>query len=249
MKSVQKLFVMVVVLVLAACGKEAPSTTSDEPPLPLAVDLTVTEQVEVNGTVEMAAVVTQGDEKVEDAQTVEFEVWEEGKKDASVKIESVNEKNGLYTATTTFDHDGLFHVQVHVTARDMHTMPTTEVTVGTGVNSEEGHASEDELPHGQVDGFTMHFANPERVKVDAATELVVHLQLDSKPLEKARVRYEIWQEANPDQRVWAEAKEVAAGEYAVTHTFAEEGALTIQIHVEDDNDLHEHEAYQIVVEK
>ncbi|WP_342515110.1 FixH family protein [Sporosarcina sp. FSL K6-1522] len=249
MKNIQRLLVMAVVLVLAACGKEAPPTTTDAVPLPLTVDLTVTEQVEVNDTVEMAAVVTQGDEKVEDAQTVEFEVWEEGKKDASVIIESVNEKNGLYTATTTFDRDGLFHVQVHVTARDMHTMPKKEVTVGTGMTSEEGHVSEDEHAHGQTDGFTMHFANPERVKIDAATELVVHLQLDNKPLEKARVRYEIWQEANPDQREWAEAKEVAAGEYTVTHTFAEEGALTIQIHVEDDNDLHEHEAYQIVVEK
>lgn len=92
MKNIQRLLVMAVVLVLAACGKEAPPTTTDAVPLPLTVDLTVTEQVEVNDTVEMAAVVTQGDEKVEDAQTVEFEVWEEGKKDASVIIESVNEK-------------------------------------------------------------------------------------------------------------------------------------------------------------
>ena len=117
---------------------------NDEVPLPISVDLTVTEEVEVNGTIEMAAVVTQGDEKVEDADEVVFEVWEEGKKDESVKIESTNEKEGLYTAETSFDHDGLFHIQVHVTARGMHTMPKKEVTVGNGgdyeEHAEEGHA-------------------------------------------------------------------------------------------------------------
>ena len=96
----------------------------------------------------MAAVVTQGDEKVEDADEVVFEVWEEGKKDDSVKIESTNEKDGLYTAETTFDHDGLFHVQVHVTARGLHTMPIKEVTVGNGGTYEEATCSEEEHEHG-----------------------------------------------------------------------------------------------------
>ena len=104
--------------------------------------LTVTEQVEVDGTIKMAAVVTQGDDKVDDADEVEFEVWEEGKKDESVKIESTNDKDGLYTAETSFDHDGLFHVQVHVTARGLHTMPKKEVTVGNGGNYEEATEGE-----------------------------------------------------------------------------------------------------------
>lgn len=38
-------------------------------------------------------------------------------------MDSTNAKEGLYTAETTFDHDGLFHIQVHVDARGMHTMP------------------------------------------------------------------------------------------------------------------------------
>ncbi len=118
---------------MAACGKEETVKVDDTGvPLPLDVQLTVTEQVDVNGIIKMAAVVTQGEDKVDDADEVEFEVWEEGKKDDSVKIESTNDKDGLYTAETSFDHDGLFHVQVHVTARGMHTMPKKEVTVGNG---------------------------------------------------------------------------------------------------------------------
>ena len=64
-----------------------------------------------------------------------------------MKIESVNEKDGLYTAETTFDHDGLFHIQVHVTARGFHTMPIKEVTVGDGGQYEEEHESEGHGEH------------------------------------------------------------------------------------------------------
>lgn len=231
---------------MAACGKEETVKEDDTGvPLPLDVQLTVTEQVDINGKIEMAAVVTQGDEKVDDADEVEFEVWEEGKKDDSVKIESKNDKDGLYTAETSFDYDGLFHVQVHVTARGLHTMPKKEVTVGNGGNYEEAPKGEEEHEH--ADGFSMHFTQPENMKSGESTEFDVHLQVDGQPLEKARVRYEIWNETNPDKRDWVDVEESVAGEYAATYTFAEAGAYKIQIHVEDDKELHEHEEYAVEV--
>lgn len=253
MKRKSLMFVVGLVLAtMAACSNDKPqAVVVDETPQPIIVDLTVTEKVEVGGTVNMAAVVTHGDEKVADADEVLFEFWEEGKKADSVKIESVNEKDGSYTAETTFDHDGLFHVQVHVTARGLHTMPMKEVIVGGGAqsveeHSEEGHHGESHAGH--AEGFSMHFVEPENVKSDEKFGLVVHLQIDGKPLEKARVRYEIWNEANPDKHDWITAIEPEAGEYAYTHAFAEAGTYSVQIHVEDDKDLHEHEVYTIVVE-
>ena len=137
------------------------------------MQLTVTEQVDVNGIIKMAAVVTQGEDKVDNADEVEFEVWEEGKKDDSVKIESKNDKDGLYTAETSFDHDGLFHVQVHVTARGLHTMPKKEVTVGNGAHIEKAVEVEAEHEHGHADGFSMHFMEPENMKPGEAAEFVV----------------------------------------------------------------------------
>lgn len=251
----RKLWMLMVGLVLAtmaACSNDKPkNVVVDETPQPIIVDLTVTEEVEVNGPVNMAAVVTHGDEKVEDADEVVFEIWEEGKKDNSVKIESVNEKDGLYTAETTFDHDGLFHVQVHVTARGLHTMPMKEVMVGSGAQDVEKHDSEEHHGDGHTghaEGFSMHFVEPGNVKSASEIGLVVHLQIDGKPLEKARVRYEIWHEATPDKHDWIEATESEAGEYAYTYTFAQAGTYSVQIHVEDSKDLHEHEVYTIVVE-
>lgn len=75
---------------MAACGKEeAVKVDETGVPLPLDVKLTVTEQVDVNGIIKMEAVVTQGDEKVDDADEVEFEVWEEGKK---TKVSRLNRR-------------------------------------------------------------------------------------------------------------------------------------------------------------
>ena len=233
---------------MAACGKEETIKEDDTGvPLPLDVQLTVTEQVDVNGIIKMAAVVTQGDDKVDNADEVEFEVWEEGKKDDSVKIESKNDKDGLYTAETSFDHDGLFHVQVHVTARGLHTMPKKEVTVGNGAPHEEAVEVEAEHEQGHADGFSMHFMEPENMKSGVSTEFVVHLQVDGKPFEKAQVRYEIWDEANPDKHDWVDVEEKDAGVYTASYTFAQAGPHKIQIHVKDDKELHEHEEHAIEV--
>ena len=81
-----------------ACGKEDDVITEVAPAEPLEVELTVTESVEVNEAVTMEALVTQGEEGVEDADEVVFEIWEEGKQDKGEKIDSVNEKKGIYTA-------------------------------------------------------------------------------------------------------------------------------------------------------
>ena len=129
----------------------------------LEVELTVTETAAINETVDMKAFVTQGDDKIEDASEVVFEVWEEGKKSESEMIDSLNEKGGIYTAETSFDHDGLFHVQVHVTANGMHTMPLTEVVVGDGGHYDE-QAGED---HHHAEGFSMHFMTPEELTAES----------------------------------------------------------------------------------
>ena len=230
-------------VLLTACSKK--EVFEDvEAPLLIAVELTVTEKVEVNETVVMEAVVTQGVEKVEDASEVVFEVWEEGKKTESEMIESANEKEGLYRAETSFDHDGIFHIQVHVTARDMHVMPKREVTVGDG----EVYEVADEYEY-HTEGFSMNFIEPENIAANKETELTLHLELDENPMENARVRYEIWRESDPDNHDWINVDESSPGEYIVSYTFESVDTYQIQIHVEDDASLHEHRVYEVDVGK
>ena len=232
---------------LAACGNEDKTNPVEEPEtlLPLEVELTVTETVDVNEVVKIKALVTQGEEKIDDADEVEFEIWEEGKKEESIKVASTNEKDGIYTAEKAFDKDGVYTIQSHVTARNLHTMPMKVVTVGHGATATE--QTTEEHDHGSTEGFSMHFKEIEHAMVNMDSDLVTHLQMEGKPLEKVTVRYEIWNEATPAKHEWIDAKEIVAGEYSSNYKFTEVGKYTVQVHVKDEHDLHEHEEHTVEI--
>lgn len=241
------MFIVVLVMaVLAACsGGEEEKVKESEVPQVLEVQLDVPEAADVNGKVAMKAVVTQGSEKVADADKVEFEVWEEGVKEESKIFEAENKNDGTYEAETAFDHDGVFTVQVHVIARGLHTMPKTSITVGTGAVQEE---VTNERGHGESEnGFSMHFMKPDDVGTEKETSVTVHLQNGEAPLEKTQVRYEIWNDSNAEKHTWVDAKETSPGEYTAAYTFTEAGTFTVQVHVENDEGLHEHEEHQVEV--
>lgn len=237
---------VLVMAVLAACGEgEKENVQESEVPQALEVQLDVPEAVDVNGKVAMKAIVTQGSEKVADADEVEFEVWEDGVREKSRMIKAENKNDGTYEAETAFDHDGVFTVQVHVTARGLHTMPKTSVTVGTGAVQEE--AANEHIQGESENGFSMHFMRPDNVGTEKETSLTVHLQNGEAPLEKAQVRYEIWNESHAEKHEWADAKETSPGEYTAGYTFTEAGAFTVKVHVENDEGLHEHEEHHVEV--
>lgn len=232
--------------ILAACGATKKEETTKETPelVQIEVALTVTEEVAIGETVEMSTFVTMGEKKLDDASEVIYEVWEEGKKEESIKISSVNEGDGIYTAETKFEHDGIFNVQVHVTAENQHTMPIKTVTVG------DVEVSGEEAEHGdhQTEGFAMHFMTPENVESGQEETLTVHIELNGEPLEALSVvRYEIWHEGNPEQHDWVDTTEIKSGEYSATYTFEEKGKYVVVVHVEDDKDLHEHEEHEVEV--
>src|SRR5690625_3147366 len=117
--------------------------------LDLNVQFDVPESIEVGETLELEAVVTYGDEKVTDADDVNFEYWEEGNKDDSEKVDAKNNEDGTYTADVTFDDDAVIVMYAHTTARDLHTMPKRTVIVGDAVSEE----NDDEPEH--VEGFSI----------------------------------------------------------------------------------------------
>lgn len=119
---------IVIALILAACGGNETEEGTDELK-ELKVDFEVPETVQVDETVELKATVTYGDEPVEDADEVVFELWEQGNEEESIKIEGTHVENGMYTAETTFEKAGVYEMYAHTTARDLHTMPKKEVTV------------------------------------------------------------------------------------------------------------------------
>ncbi|MFF2414987.1 FixH family protein [Bacillus safensis] len=139
----RKMLGMILMLtLLSACGNSAANSGKGEVPELLEVKLTGPEQVEKNESVIVKAAVTYGDTPVDDADDVQFEVWKDGDKDNSKMIQPKKENKGVYELHTAFKKDGLYIIQVHVTAKQQHNMPKTNIHVGEV--KKESSSTEDE---------------------------------------------------------------------------------------------------------
>lgn len=147
MRKITIIFLIVLTGFLAACGQsgDTDNNTSAEPDtsVPIEADLEVAEQAEKDEKVTFTVTVTQDGEAVSDASEVEFEIWEDGNKEESEMIEADNAGDGAYTVEKTFDTDAVYHVQSHVTARTMHTMPVKKIAIGSAeIDSESSEDNE-----------------------------------------------------------------------------------------------------------
>ncbi|MBD3860152.1 FixH family protein [Bacillus sp. 28A-2] len=138
--------IILMLALLSACGNSAANSDKGEVPELLEVKLTGPEQVEKNESVIVKAAVTYGDTPVDDADDVQFEVWKDGNKDNSKMIQPKKENQGVYELHTAFKKDGLYIIQVHVTAKQQHNMPKTKIHVGD-VKKERSSTEEKETSH------------------------------------------------------------------------------------------------------
>lgn len=237
-------WIAAILMVLSACGED--NVNEELPELPeLKVDFELPEFADVGDTIELTATVTYGNEPVKDADEVNFEYWENDDQDNSITIDSTNHKDGTYTAEVTFENDAVYSIYAHTTARALHTMPKRSMIVGDP--DVEISDNNDHSDHENGEGFGMHFMNPEDVETEEEVQLMVHLHMGDDEFEGAKVRYEIWNDEVSEKHDWVDAEESVAGEYTAAHTFKEAGKYTIQIHVEDDDGLHEHEEHEVEV--
>lgn len=117
---------------LVGCGDDPEVETLDTAEVPAIVDVHIqtAEQLNAGETIQLAARVTQDEEAVNDAKEVKFEVWESGLRDEGEMLDGELTEDGIYVADYTFDHDGVYYLFAHTTARGMHVMPKQELIVG-----------------------------------------------------------------------------------------------------------------------
>ncbi len=58
-----------------------------------------------------------------------MEIWKEGDEEHET-IEAAHIKDGVYAINKTFSEKGIYNIIAHTSARDLHTMPKMQVTVG-----------------------------------------------------------------------------------------------------------------------
>ncbi|TLS38212.1 FixH family protein [Pseudalkalibacillus caeni] len=238
-------------LVLAACGttnndsQNGDGKNGEETELKqLKVNVDLPEDIKPGEEVTIKAAVTYGEEKVEDADEVMFEIWKKGYEDSSEKIEADHKGDGVYAVTTTFEEDGIYYIVPHTTARDQHTMPKQEVTVG---NPDQSAADDknDEGDHHAHSSINIHFMASENIQSGKETELMAHLKENDHPYAQAEVSFELWKEGQ-EKHYFVEAKETEEGTYKAATTFKESGEYTVTVHVKK-GETHEHQEQQVTV--
>jgi hypothetical protein len=235
-------------LFIAACGnsKEDNGAKDDEKLEPIEAKLDVPEKGEKGQTVSLSTKVTQGDENVEDAGEVKYEIWKNDHKEESEMVEAKHDKGGVYKAEKTFEEDGMYTVQVHVTARDMHTMPKSEIAIGEVEAGEHEEAGDDH--HGEHEStVSIHLMKPDSVTAGEEAEMMVHVENQEAALDDARVRFEIYQDGQ-EKHEWVDLAPGEAGKYSGSYTFPEKGSYNVQVHVTKGEEIHEHTMETVVVQ-
>jgi hypothetical protein len=245
------LFVLVgfLALIIAACGNsnEDNGAKEDEKLEAIEAKLDVPEKGEKGETVSLSTKVTQGEENVEDAGEVKYEIWKNGHKEESEMIEAKHDKEGVYKAEKTFEEDGMYTVQVHVTARDMHTMPKAEIAIGEVEVEEHGEESGDDHHGHHESSVSIHLMEPDVIKMNEEAEMNVHVENEEKALEQAEVRLEIYKEGQ-EKHEWVDLTAGEAGKYNGSYTFPDKGTYNVQVHVTKGEEIHEHTMQTVEVQ-
>ncbi|MCA1056453.1 FixH family protein [Rossellomorea aquimaris] len=228
-------------LFAAACGNgnENDSSTNGNNMEPISAVLDVPETGEKGVAVSLSTTVSQGDESVEDADEVKYEVWKNGHKEDSEMIEAKHDKGGVYKAETTFEEDGLYTVQVHVTARDMHTMPKKDITIGEVQEGEHGEEGGDDHHGHHESTVSIHVMKPESMTAKEDSKWSVHVENEGEALEAAEVRLEIYKDGQ-EKHEWVDLTSGEAGKYQGSYSFPEKGMYNVQVHVTKGEEIHEH---------
>lgn len=257
----KKVWLVSILLLTAGCGTTEENNTGgavgvDEVNLAqLEVEIEAPLTLEQNEETELLAVVRQGEEIVENADEVAFEIWQDGEKSQSAMEEAVfSEEHGGYLASYTFTEEGFYQVQAHTTAQGMHVMPVHEIKVGDpeteeitadSSDSHESYTGEAEEIETMSELFEMEWHTQAEVHAGEAAQLAVHAFWEEDTWENGEIRLEIWQHGD-EIREWITLAETVPGEYETEHVFETSGEYHVVVHAEGEN-IHEHSDYTLEV--
>lgn len=129
MKRMTYSILLITAFFLSACTNSEQNMEAIIPDV-IEVDIDIPETSSPNEKLAIPVHVSQGDEPVDDARDVVIEIWESEDRENGFLEEAKLQSDGLYQIDYTFSEDGIFLVQAHVSARDMHSMPIQPIFVG-----------------------------------------------------------------------------------------------------------------------
>lgn len=244
--------------VFVACGQSetensGPTNVNDINLEPLEAELVIPESANPGDELTLQAIVTQGEEKVDDASEIIFEVWIEGEKSDSEMIEAdLPGENGMYELSHEFTEEAIYKIQSHVTARGSHVMPVGEIIVGDIELEDESQDVESTTDHNHGEhekinnNLSVDWNSTQTVSADKEETLSVQVKWKEDAWVEGDVQFEIWKEGDK-RHEWIDSEEVKDGQYETTHSFKDEGDYHVDVHLKDE-EIHDHVQFKLSVE-
>lgn len=241
-----------------ACGEtetenSGPTNVNDINLDPLEAELIIPETANPKDEITLQTLVTQGEEKVNDASEVIFEVWIEGEKSDSEMIEpNLPGVKGIYEVSHEFPEEALYKVQSHVTARGSHVMPVGEIIVGNVDLKDESQENNSSTDHNHDEHehthekLTLNWNTAETASVGEEVTLSVQVEWKKSTWIEGDVQFEIWKEGD-ERHQWIDSAEIENGQYETVHSFNDEGDYYVNVHLTDES-IHEHVQFMVSVE-
>lgn len=131
MKNIDLLMLLVILaLFLGACSVSSDAADLYKKETPLQIEVVIPELIPKGESITLQAVLTQVEQKVENADFVHFRVW---KQDGSIRypMEEAEELgNGVYQMDFRFEKDGLYFLEVHAGNNGAISSPRQQFVVG-----------------------------------------------------------------------------------------------------------------------
>ncbi|MCL9970719.1 FixH family protein [Anoxybacillus kestanbolensis] len=235
------------IFIISGC-KSSNDAQKHEEELPKRIEIvfqTTPEVLYVNEPTTFQLVVTDGEEPIEHAGDVQFEIRRKGEEHDEMII-AHHKGNGVYVAEKTFATDGVYVVTYHVTVNNLHRMEKNEVRVEqkqeatTQAPKQSNHTHTHEHDH-------VHITfSPQEAKQNERTMFQVQIVYDDKPLTEAQVTMEYWKGENT-KHTYVPMNEQGNGTYVAEASFTSLGTYQFRVHVIKE-DIHDHKVFSVEIE-
>lgn len=142
--TMKKIFLIVIIgLLLGGCSLKEDAAELYLQEQPLHAEVVLPEIITSGEQVPIKVILTQEGKKVEEVDSVEFEIWKHDDATHATIEQPDKLEEGIYGINKTFDHDGLYYIKIHASKGGAIIMPQVQIVVGELSKSELEYLQKD----------------------------------------------------------------------------------------------------------
>jgi len=142
--TMRKVFLFAIIgLLLGGCSLKEDVAELYLQEQPLHAEVVMPEIIKSGEQVPIKVILTQDGKKVEEVDSVEFEIWKHDDALHATSEQPDKLEEGMYAINKTFESDGLYYIKIHASKSDSIIMPQVQFVVGELSKSELEYLQKD----------------------------------------------------------------------------------------------------------